>query len=99
MRHRLYGGVRGRCCNAPLYSIDEIERKIVQLKIEQFALEKEDDKTSKEQLKTIIQELKKLESAHMDLISKWQSEKLKITDIQSLKEKLQDLRIDKNIKI
>ncbi|WP_236870668.1 hypothetical protein, partial [Candidatus Bandiella numerosa] len=21
MRHRLYGGVRGRCCNAPLYSI------------------------------------------------------------------------------
>ncbi|WP_236870676.1 hypothetical protein, partial [Candidatus Bandiella numerosa] len=22
MRHRLYGGVRGRCCNAPLYSIE-----------------------------------------------------------------------------
>ena len=23
MRHRLYGGVRGRCCNAPLYSIED----------------------------------------------------------------------------
>ncbi len=77
--------------------IDELERKIVQLKIEQFALEKEDDKTSKEQLKTIIQELKKLESAHMDLMSKWQSEKLKITDIQSLKEKLDTAKINLDI--
>ncbi len=77
--------------------IDELERKIIQLKIEQSALEKEDDKTSKEQLKNIINDLKKLESTHMDLMSKWQSEKLKITDIQSLKEKLDTAKINLDI--
>ncbi len=77
--------------------IDELERKIIQLKIEQSALEKEDDKASKEQLKNILKDLKKLESKHMDLMSKWQSEKLKITDIQSLKEKLDTAKINLDI--
>lgn len=74
--------------------IDELERKIIQLKIEQSALEKEDDKASKEQLKNIVKDLKKLESTHMDLMSKWQSEKLKITDVQSLKEKLDAAKVN-----
>ncbi len=77
--------------------IDELDRKIMQLKIEKVALEKENDKASKEQLKIIQNELKKLESTHMDLMSKWQSEKLKINDIQSLKEKLDTAKMDLDV--
>ena len=77
--------------------IDELDRKIVQLKIEKTALEKENDRTSKEQLKSIQNELKKLESTHMDLMSKWQSEKLKINDVKSLKEKLDAAKINLDI--
>ena len=77
--------------------IDELERKIIQLKIEQSALEKESDKASKEQLQNILKDLEKLESNYMDLMSKWQSEKLKITDIQSLKEKLDAAKVNLDI--
>ncbi|WP_236870376.1 ATP-dependent chaperone ClpB [Candidatus Bandiella numerosa] len=77
--------------------IDELERKIIQLKIEQSALEKENDKASKEQLQNIVKDLEKLESNYTDLMSKWQSEKLKITDIQSLKEKLDAAKVNLDI--
>jgi ATP-dependent Clp protease ATP-binding subunit ClpB len=77
--------------------IDELERKIIQLKIEQSALEKENDKAPKEQLQNIVKDLEKLESNYMDLMSKWQSEKLKITDIQSLKEKLDVAKVNLDI--
>ena len=75
-------------------SIDELDRKIMQLKIEKSALEKEEDSSSKEQLKLIEEELKKLESEYLDLMSKWQSEKLKMANLQSAKEKLDTARIN-----
>lgn len=68
--------------------IDEIDRKAIQLKIEKEALKKETDNLSKERLKSLEQELKLLEEQSFELTNKWNSEKLKLTNIQKLKEQL-----------
>ena len=73
-------------------AIDELDRKIMQLKMESFALEKEEDEVSKERLKIIKEDLAELESKSLDLTSKWQSEKLKIDEIKTLKAKLDSTR-------
>jgi len=69
-------------------AIDELDRKIMQLKIEEFALEKEDDLVARERLSNIKNDLAALESKSLDLTSKWQSEKMKINEVKALKEKL-----------
>lgn len=75
-------------------SIDELDRKIIQLKIEQEALKKESDESSKERLGVIETELHKLESRSADLTSQWLSEKEKINASQRITEELDGARID-----
>lgn len=72
--------------------IDELDRKIMQLKIEEFALEKEEDAVAKERLQHIKKDLAALEGKSLDLTSKWQSEKLKINEIKSFKRNLDAAR-------
>ena len=55
--------------------IDELDRKLIQLKIEQAALKKESDKASKERLKTLEKEIAELEQSSAELTAQWQSEK------------------------
>ncbi len=74
--------------------IDELDRRIVQLKIEREALSKEKDKASKERLKALDEELKQLESESADLTSKWQSEKEKLNASQKVTEQLDRARIE-----
>lgn len=74
--------------------IDELDRRIVQLKIEREALSKEKDKASKERLKTLDEELEQLESESADLTSKWQSEKEKLNAAQKVTEQLDRARIE-----
>ncbi len=73
--------------------IDELDRRIVQLKIEREALSKEKDTASKERLKSLDKELKGLESESADLTSKWQSEKDKLNAGQKVTEQLDKARI------
>lgn len=73
-------------------AIDELDRRIMQLKIESLALEKEDDLVAKERLQNIKKELEGLESKSLDLTSKWQSEKIKINEVKDLKAKLDSTR-------
>jgi ATP-dependent Clp protease ATP-binding subunit ClpB len=73
--------------------IDELDRRIVQLKIEREALSKEKDKASKERLVDLDTELSELESQSADLTSKWQSEKQKLNAGQKLTEQLDQARI------
>ena len=73
-------------------AIDELERKIVQLKIEAEALKKESDENSKERLKKINKEIDELNRKFADLNSKWQVEKNKIAKIQETAEKLDHAR-------
>ncbi|MBV0899429.1 MAG: ATP-dependent chaperone ClpB [Wolbachia endosymbiont of Fragariocoptes setiger] len=72
--------------------IDELERKIVQLKIEAEALKKESDENSKERLRKINKEIEELDGKFADLNSKWQIEKNKIAKIQETAEKLDHAR-------
>ncbi len=74
--------------------IDELDRRIVQLKIEREALSKEKDKSSQERLKNLDKELKSLEKDSADLTGKWQLEKDKLNSAQKLTEKLDRARIE-----
>lgn len=74
--------------------IDEIDRRIIQLKIEREALNKETDKNSKERLKALDEELAQLESQSADLTSKWTAEKEKINAGQKYTEQLDKARVE-----
>lgn len=72
--------------------IDEIDRKIVQLRIEQEALKKETDAPSIERLKNLEQELRELEAKSNDLTSRWKQEKNQLQSAQKIKEDLDQAR-------
>src|SRR5690606_32894950 len=72
--------------------IDELDRRILQMKIEASALEKETDKASQERLEKLKTELVALEKQSADLTEAWQLEKEKLNRAQSVKEKLDAAR-------
>ena len=72
--------------------IDELDRRIIQLKIEMEALKKESDKASQERLLLLDEELGGLEDKSATLTEKWQSEKRDIAKTQKLKEQLDQAR-------
>jgi ATP-dependent Clp protease ATP-binding subunit ClpB len=72
--------------------VDELDRKILQMKIEASALEKETDKASKERLEKLKKELVELEKQSADLTESWQMEKEKLNRAQSVKEQLDAAR-------
>lgn len=71
--------------------LDEIDRKIIQLKIEREALKKETDTASKERLSKLEGELTTLEKQSADMTSRWQSEKSQLQSAQKLKEQIEEL--------
>jgi ATP-dependent Clp protease ATP-binding subunit ClpB len=74
--------------------LDNIDREIVRLRIEQEALKKEKDAGSRERLKTLEKELKDLEKRSADITSRWKSEKEKLGEAQKLKAELDQLRTE-----
>jgi ATP-dependent Clp protease ATP-binding subunit ClpB len=72
--------------------LDELDRRVIQLKIEREALKKETDKASKDRLTALESELADLEDQSDALTAKWQQEKKSVADVQSLKEKLDGAR-------
>ncbi|MDP1723603.1 MAG: ATP-dependent chaperone ClpB [Alphaproteobacteria bacterium] len=68
--------------------IDSLDRKIIQLKIEQEALKKENDQVSKDRLLKIEGELKELESESQKLTEIWDEAKKTLNQSRNLKEKL-----------
>lgn len=73
--------------------IDELDRRIVQLKIEREALKKEKDKGSKDRLEKLDDELKDLESKSADLTGQWKAEKEKLNAAQRVTEQLDKARV------
>jgi len=73
-------------------SIDELDRRIVQLKIEREALKKEKDTGSRDRLKSLEQELEGLEKKSADLTGQWQAEKEKLNSAQKFTEALDQAR-------
>lgn len=72
--------------------IDEIDRRVMQLKIEREALKKESDAVSRGRLQKLMDELSKLESESAELTGKWQKEKAKLASVNKLKEQLEQAR-------
>jgi len=74
--------------------LDELDRRIVQLKIEREALKKETDPSSRERLQRLEQELSHLEQQSAELTAQWEAEKQKLASAQKLKELLDQARIE-----
>ncbi len=72
--------------------LDELDRRIIQLKIEREALKKEDDTASKDRLGALEKELADLEEEADALTRRWQEEKEKLSAAQTLKEELEAAR-------
>jgi ATP-dependent Clp protease ATP-binding subunit ClpB len=75
-------------------ALDELDRRIMQLKIEREALKKETDPASKDRLGKLEKELADLEEESNTLTAAWQGEKDKLGDAQKLKEQLDAARLD-----
>ncbi len=73
-------------------AIDELDRRILQLKIEREALKKETDQASKERLSRLEGELIELEERSNELTARWQAEKDKLAGATKLKERLDQAR-------
>jgi len=73
-------------------AIDELDRRIIQLKIEREALRKESDAASRDRLKKIEAELGDLEKRSADLTAKWRAEKAELSEGQKVKEQLDAAR-------
>jgi ATP-dependent Clp protease ATP-binding subunit ClpB len=72
--------------------IDELDRRIIQLKIEREALKKERDAASKDRLKKVEKELADLERRSAELTAQWRGEKDKLSAVQHIKEQLDQAR-------
>jgi ATP-dependent Clp protease ATP-binding subunit ClpB len=78
-------------------AIDELDRRIIQLKIEREALKRETDKASKDRLLKLDVELRDLEQRSTELTANWQAEKEKLAGAQKLKEQLDAARSELEI--
>ena len=74
--------------------IDELDRRIIQLKIEREALRKEDDAGSRDRLDKLESELADLEGRSFELTSEWEKEKEQLAGAQKLKEGLDHARLE-----
>ena len=77
--------------------LDELDRRILQLKIEREALKKETDAKSKERLELIGYEISGLEAKAKTMEEKWQEEKRGLSDLTGLKDKLDKAKIEVEI--
>jgi ATP-dependent Clp protease ATP-binding subunit ClpB len=75
-------------------AIDELDRRIMQLKIEREALKKESDAASRERLGKLEGELAELEKKSAELTAQWRAEKDKLAGAQKLKEQLDHARVE-----
>ncbi|NOQ94313.1 MAG: ATP-dependent chaperone ClpB [Methylophaga sp.] len=75
-------------------SLDRMERRLIQLKIERVALKKESDDASKKRLEILETEMKKLAREYTDLEEVWKSEKAALHGSQYIKENLEKARME-----
>ncbi|HEX2582127.1 MAG TPA: ATP-dependent chaperone ClpB [Dongiaceae bacterium] len=74
--------------------VDEIDRRLIQLKIEEAALKKENDPASQERLKQLQEEIAQLSEQSAVLTTQWRQEQQSLADAQKLKEQLEQARLD-----
>lgn len=70
-------------------SLDKLDRRLIQLKIEREALKKESDEASKKRLKDLQESIDELEKSYSDLNEIWKSEKASLQGASHIKESLE----------
>ncbi len=78
-------------------ALDELDRRLIQLKIEREALRREDDAASRERLGKLEIELADLEERSNTLTATWRGEKDRVNALQKLKERLDQARSEVEI--
>ncbi|XAO72048.1 MAG: ATP-dependent chaperone ClpB [Acetobacteraceae bacterium] len=73
-------------------ALDELDRRIIQLKIEREAIRKEDDNASRERLEKLELELADLQEQSDQLSATWHAEKNRVNEVQKLQEQLDQAR-------
>ncbi len=74
--------------------LDKLDRRIIQLKIEREALNKETDEVSRKRLSTLEDSLQSLEKEYSDLEEVWKAEKASVQGAAHIKEELERARLD-----
>lgn len=72
--------------------VDELERKLTQLKIEAETLKNEKDEDAKERLRKINSEIERISEKFTDLNKKWEAEKLKLDKAKSIKAQIEEAK-------
>jgi ATP-dependent Clp protease ATP-binding subunit ClpB len=75
-------------------SLDKLDRRLIQLKIEREALKKEHDDASKKRLKDLQQSIEELEKSAADLEDIWKSEKAVLQGATHIKEALEQAKLE-----
>ncbi len=75
-------------------SMDRLDRRLIQLKIEREAVKREKDEASKKRLALIEDEIKKLSREYADLEEVWKAEKAEVQGSQHIKEELEKLKLE-----
>ena len=74
--------------------MDRLDRRIIQLRIEEVALKKEDDEASKKRLAALQESLRELEKEYADLEEIWKAEKAALQGAASVKEDLEKAKLE-----
>jgi ATP-dependent Clp protease ATP-binding subunit ClpB len=74
-------------------TMDRLERRLIQLRIEREAVKKETDEASRKRLSLIEEEIKRLEKEYSDLEEEWKAEKAQVQGSQHVKEELEKLKL------
>ena len=72
--------------------LDELDRRIIQMKIEREAIKKEDDAASRQRLSKLEEDLASLEGQSAEMTAQWESEKTQLADATKAKEELDRAR-------
>jgi ATP-dependent Clp protease ATP-binding subunit ClpB len=75
-------------------SLDRLDRRLIQLKIEREALRKESDEGARKSLAALEDEIARLEREYSDLEEQWKAEKASVAGSANVKEELERARLD-----
>jgi ATP-dependent Clp protease ATP-binding subunit ClpB len=75
-------------------ALDEVDRKLMQIKIEREALKRETDKASRDRLAKLEDEIGELQSESAKMSAQWQADKARLNDARDVKEKLEAARLE-----
>ena len=75
-------------------AMDRLERRLIQLKMEQEALKHETDDASRKRLKTLEASIEEIEKEYADLEEIWKAEKASLRGTQEIKEELDSARLE-----